>query len=89
VRAVPASADVTATAGASFDPSSVDIKSGGSVTWTFESNHNVTFDSGNPATVQNIGTMSSGSDSRTFHTAGTYNYHCTIHSGMTGKVVVH
>jgi len=38
------------------------------------------FDSGN------IG--AGGSYSRTFSVAGTFNYHCTIHAGMNGKVVV-
>jgi plastocyanin len=89
VRAIPASADVTATTGNSFDPSVVDITQGGSVTWTFQATiHNVTFNSP-PAAVANIGDTSNGSESRTFKTAGTYDYHCTRHAGMTGKVIVH
>ena len=33
-------------------------------------------------------TDSGGSATRTFSTAGTYDYQCTRHSGMTGRVVV-
>ena len=73
----------------SFSPSSVTITKGGTVTWTNEAGttaHNVTFMSaGSPA---NIGNLTSGSSSRTFDTPGTYEYHCTNHSGMTGSVKV-
>jgi plastocyanin len=66
----------------------VDIAAGGTVTWTFETRHNVTFSSvsGRPADIPNT---SSGSVSRTFAQAGTFDYHCTIHTGMSGTVVVH
>jgi plastocyanin len=46
--------------------------------------HNVTFDDG-PASP----TQDSGGYSRTFNTASTYNYHCTLHpSFMTGTIIV-
>ena len=86
--AVPGpTAAVSATASNSFDPSSVTITKGGTVTWTFAALHNVTFDAGAPdgGNVPNTGT---GSVQRTFPAAGTYNYHCTLHSGMNGSVVV-
>jgi plastocyanin len=74
----------------SFSPDSVLIKAGGQVTWTWAAGavtHNVTFTSGtNPPS--NIGNRSSGSVPLTFTDAGTFNYHCTLHGGMTGKVVV-
>jgi plastocyanin len=72
----------------SFSPSSVTITKGGTVTWTNNAGtaHNVTFMStGSPA---NIESFSSGSNSRTFDAVGTYEYHCTIHSGMSGSVRV-
>lgn len=88
----PPSADVSVGAGGAlaFDPSSVDIGAGGSVNFNWGSavTHNVTFDSP-PASVPNSGDRSSGTFTVTFTAAGTYNYHCSIHSGMTGVVTVH
>jgi plastocyanin len=70
-----------------FSQATITVTAGTKVTWTNNDNmtHTVTadddsFDSGN------IGAGSSYS--RTFSTAGTYPYHCTIHPSMTGKVVV-
>lgn len=72
-----------------FSPDQVDIKSGGTVTYTWAAGpHNVTF-SAPPATVPNSGDRSSGSFQVTFPQAGTYNYQCTIHAGMRGTVTVH
>jgi plastocyanin len=48
----------------------------------------VTFDNAAAVTGGNVATTSNGSASRTFPTAGTYPYHCTIHSGMNGEVKV-
>jgi len=81
-------ATVNATLANQFDPNDVVIAPGGTVTWNFATTHNVTFTAatGVPA---NITDKSSGSDSRTFPTAGTFNYICTIHgSGMSGTVRV-
>lgn len=72
----------------SFSPSSVTITKGGTVTWnnTGSTVHNVTFTTaGAPS---GIGNFSSGSNSRTFPTAGTYSYQCTNHAGMQGTVTV-
>ena len=86
--AVPGqAANVTATTGSQFEPKTVTIAPGGSVTWTFQMLHNVTFSGAGP-TGGNIPDQSTGSASRTFPTAGTYNYSCTIHGGMTGTVTV-
>ncbi|MDF2772436.1 MAG: cell surface protein [Geminicoccaceae bacterium] len=81
------SATVIATAGSQFDPRQVAITRQGTVTWQFNLLHNVTFDnvSGAPADIADKG---SGSESRQFNTAGTFTYHCTIHNGMNGTVVV-
>lgn len=72
----------------SFNPASVTITSGGTVAWANNTGvaHNVTFaaSAGAPA---NIGDHSSGSNSRTFSSGGTFSYQCTIHS-IGGQVVV-
>ena len=74
-----------------FTPSSVTIAAGASVTWTWQAGsdlHNVTFNSvaGAPAHISDRNT---GSESRTFSTAGSFPYHCTIHGlSMSGTVTV-
>lgn len=86
--AVPGSfATVDATPQNSFDPKTVTITRGGTVTWQFAALHDVFFDSqGAPG---NISQRSSGSAALTFPNAGTFNYHCQIHgTGMNGTVVV-
>lgn len=86
---IPGSAEVTATTTNQFNPATVDITDEGQVTWNFQSvTHNVVFAdvAGAPA---DIGSTSSASVSRTFSTPGTFDYQCTIHSGMDGKVIVH
>lgn len=91
VADVPTTAEVTATTGQQFNPQTVDIKAGGTVTWTFQSlGHNVTWnDPTQPGTPANLTTQSNSTDSRSFSQPGTFNYHCTIHPGMNGSVVVH
>jgi plastocyanin len=70
-----------------FSPSVIHVTVGGTVTWT---NKDTT-----PHTVtDNGGTFDSGSIAadatytKTFATAGTYTYHCTIHSMMTAATVI-
>lgn len=85
----PASADVVATNGLAFSPSTARVATGGEVTWEFEATgHNVTFDAvaGAPADIG--GSNANVSISRTFATSGTFPYHCTIHPGMNGSVQV-
>lgn len=67
-----------------FTPASLNVDVGRTVTWVWDPggvNHNVTFDDGSPGSA----TQSSGSFQRTFSTAGSYAYHCTIH----GAAVMH
>jgi plastocyanin len=82
-----ATASVAATTSNTFEPTTVTISRNGSVTWQFATVHDVIFDSpGGPA---NIDPTASGPVSRTFPTAGTYPYHCSIHPpNMRGTVVV-
>jgi plastocyanin len=85
----PPTSNVTVTTpGTSFSPQTVTIAPGGSVTWQISgARHNVTF-SGAAPTGGNIPDTESGSVTRTFPNAGTYDYQCTRHNGMTGRVVV-
>jgi plastocyanin len=83
----PSTADVSATAANTFVPASVTIAPGGVVTWSFAITHNVTFGTNKP-TGGDIGNTDSGTASRTFPTAGTFPYTCTLHSGMNGTVNV-
>lgn len=74
----------------SFTPTSLTVSQGTTVTWEWQGitvAHNVTFDqvTGAPA---NIPDRTSGSVARTFNTAGTFNYDCTNHAGMSGTVTV-
>lgn len=79
-----ATVQVTSTA---FTPSLVNLRSGGVVTWVWAdttSQHNVTFNN----SLLSSQTQSSGLHSVVFQTVGTFNYTCTVHSGMTGSIVV-
>jgi plastocyanin len=90
VSGLSASPTVTASgAGTSFSPDTVKVAVGSSVTWNFPGpeTHNVTFD-GTPPAGGNIADRSSGSEGRTFASAGRFTYRCTRHAGMNGAVVV-
>lgn len=78
--------NAVAVADNSFTPSATTVARGTTVTWTWGGRfqHNVTFDDGTASTSQTAGTYT-----RTFATAGTFPYHCTIHgAGMSGTVTV-
>lgn len=86
----PPSGSATVVLGAAaFSPSSVTITRNGTVTWNNTSGvtHNVTF-AGTTGAPSSIDDHSSGSNARSFGTAGTFNYSCTLHGGMNGSVVV-
>lgn len=75
--------------GNAFSPAQGNLALNGTVTWTNNSGeiHNVTFApaAGAPANITDLPT---GTASRTFATAGTYEYQCTNHVGMAGSVTV-
>ena len=82
-----------------FSPESVTIASGKTVEWSNNgpSTHTVTSNSSawSSATLAPPsgmdpygGPTGGGTFSYTFTSAGTYVYHCSIHAGMTGVVVV-
>ena len=73
----------------SFMPSTVTIKRGQTVTWTWKDGttaHNVT--SEGKLRFKSASSRQKGSYTVRFTKPGTYHYVCTIHFGMTGKVVV-
>ncbi|MFL5607199.1 MAG: Ig-like domain-containing protein [Gemmatimonadaceae bacterium] len=87
---ISANATVDATPNLVFDPAQVDITQGGTVTWRFGTvTHNVTFNGTAAGTPANIDNTTSASKGATFTTAGAYPYHCTLHPGMNGTVIVH
>jgi plastocyanin len=72
----------------SYSPASITVAPGATVCWTNNGSfpHNVTSD---PAGPINSGTLSNGQSFRLqFPSAGTFDYLCTIHPFMTGRVVV-
>jgi plastocyanin len=73
----------------SFQPTTLTVAKGTTVSFTNSSSveHNVVFDSP-PAGLEDIGTISSGTATRSFGTAGTFAFHCTIHAGMSGSITV-
>jgi plastocyanin len=88
----PTATQVCMTA-ATFNPVSFTVSAGTTVTWRDGSGiaHTVTSDAGSPEAF-NQSTAPSGSFSRQFSNAGTFNYHCTLHgsagTGMHGTITV-
>lgn len=83
--AIPAGA--AALGKAAFIPDDLTIAVGSTVTWT--NTDTVPHTSTSDAAGWNSGTVAAGGQfSFVFPTAGTFPYHCTIHPGMVGTVVV-
>jgi len=73
--------------GFAFNPSSITVSVGTTVTWTNNDSvtHTVTSDTG----AFSSGNLNPGQTfSHTFNQAGTFAYHCSIHTSMHGTVVV-
>jgi len=69
-----------------FNPAAVEVPAGTTVTWKFQDGsvpHDVTGDGWRSGKPQSRGTYR-----HTFDRPGTYDYRCTLHSGMKGRVVV-
>jgi plastocyanin len=70
-----------------FAPNVIIIPTGTTVRWTNEGavNHTVTSDTA----LFDSGTLAPGASyEHQFNVPGTFNYHCTLHPTMTGKVIV-
>jgi plastocyanin len=71
-----------------FNPDTLDVPAGTTITWTNGDSVAHTSTSNMPG--WNSGTISpNGRFSVAMNTPGTFQYHCTIHPGMVGTVVVH
>jgi len=71
-----------------FDPETVEVAVGGTITWTNQDSaqHTAT---GRDRDLLQSGTLQQGdSYSETFDTAGTYEYFCEFHATMNGTIVV-
>ena len=69
-----------------FSPDLVNISVGDTVTWNWTGKHHTTTGTGSESWDSGINT--SGSFSRTFNTAGSFTYKCTLHSEMVGTIIV-
>jgi plastocyanin len=85
-EAAPVKADQVVVKDNRFDPVAAEVPAGTKVTWSFE-------DGGTPHDVTGEGwksgePQSEGTFTHTFDQPGTYDYRCTLHGGMDGRVVV-
>ncbi|HEX5478627.1 MAG TPA: plastocyanin/azurin family copper-binding protein [Dehalococcoidia bacterium] len=74
----------------SYAPNPITVQAGDSVTWTNNgpATHTVTSDPGGALAFDSGNIAAGGTFTQTFSTAGTFTYHCSIHPGMTGSVIV-
>jgi plastocyanin len=70
-----------------YAPDDLTVTAGTTVTWT--NNDSIAHTSTSDGSGWNSGLVAPGGQfSQTFQTPGTFSYHCTIHPGMVGTVVV-
>lgn len=78
--------------GQSFTPGTIEIETGTTITWTNQSSEVHTVTSGSPGSPDgefDSGNMSAGQEfSHTFEEAGSFDYYCALHPGMTGTITV-
>jgi plastocyanin len=86
-RVVPAAAKVSI-ANFAFTPAAITIAPGETVTWTNDDGapHGLVYGDGKAGTDL---LLPGAAFSRRFDQAGSYDYNCSIHPYMTGRVVVH
>lgn len=80
----PVATDAVSVEDNDFESPVVEVAAGSTVTWTWngDNDHNVEGDGWKSET------QDSGEYRQTFDTAGTYDYKCTLHPGMKGRVIV-
>jgi plastocyanin len=70
-----------------FSPANLTVAKGTTVTW--KNNDGFDHTSTSNTGVWDTGTIAGGASKTTnFPDAGTFDYHCAIHAGMTGKITV-
>lgn len=74
--------------GTSFSPEDVSISVGGTVRWVQVSNPHTVTPTGHSEWTEAVIDQPGETFEHTFNAAGTFNYRCTIHIGMTGVVRV-
>jgi plastocyanin len=72
----------------SFSPKTFTVPAGATVTWTNHDNVPHVVTSADDQFKKSPLLKTGQSFSRTFATAGTYSYFCSIHPRMTGKIIV-
>jgi plastocyanin len=70
-----------------FNPGTLTVSAGTTVTW--QNNDGTTHTSTSDNGVWDTGNIPGGtSKTLTFSNAGTFKYHCSLHAGMSGTIVV-
>jgi plastocyanin len=74
----------------SYSPKNLTVSVGATVSFINDSGigHTVNFDGTRAPGVDDIALHTSGRNDRKFTQAGTFNFHCTQHVGMTGSIKV-
>jgi plastocyanin len=73
-----------------FNPETISVQAGGTVTWRFDDGgvpHTVSSDANSPAAFDS-GQLATGTFPFRFKVAGRYPYHCNVHKKMHGVVTV-
>ncbi len=81
----PANQNIVNIQGNQFSPVEITIKKGDSITWTNKDSVGHTIVS---TTFQSTMLETGQSFTQAFSTVGTYEYHCSVHPSMVGKVIV-
>lgn len=73
-----------------FNPPSLTIRPGTTVTWVNQDSatHTVVSDTGAPEAFSSASLQNGGMYTYTFTAPGTYSYHCSIHPSMKGTITV-
>ncbi len=71
-----------------YDPASIEVPVGGSITWTNQDSTKHTATAKDKTVLQSGALDQGASFTQTFTTPGTYEYFCEFHANMKGTIVV-